>query len=128
MVAPLINNEGEHVDLIKYQSRALRLRINGEVHDIDEPQIDAKKNNTIEVVVDRFTIKPDIENRLSESLETTLDLSNGIAKIISLDDSSLDILFSNKFACPECGYSIPELEPRTFSFNNPAGACENVMD
>ena len=57
-------------------------------------------------------------------METTLDLSNGIAKIISLDDSSLDILFSNKFACPECGYSIPELEPRTFSFNNPAGACE----
>ena len=128
MVAPLINNrKGEHVDLIKnIRSRGfIRLRINGEVHDIDElPQIDAKKNNTIEVVVDRFTIKPDIENRLSESLETTLDLSNGIAKIISLDDSSLDILFSNKFACPECGYSIPELEPRTFSFNNPAGACE----
>ena len=97
MVAPLINNrKGEHVDLIKnIRSRGfIRLRINGEVHDIDElPQIDAKKNNTIEVVVDRFTIKPDIENRLSESLETTLDLSNGIAKIISLDDSSLDILF-----------------------------------
>ena len=128
MVAPLINNrKGEHVDLIKnIRSRGfIRLRINGEIHDIDDlPQIDAKKNNTIEVVVDRFSIKSDIENRLSESLETTLELSNGIAKIISLDDSSIDILFSNKFACPECGYSIPELEPRTFSFNNPAGACE----
>ena len=128
MVAPVINNrKGEHVDLIKnIRSRGfIRLRINGEVHDIDElPKIDAKKNNTIEVVVDRFSVKSDIENRLSESLETTLELSNGIAKIISLDDSSIDILFSNKFACPECGYSIPELEPRTFSFNNPAGACE----
>ncbi|GIS40389.1 MAG: hypothetical protein Ct9H90mP13_02350 [Pseudomonadota bacterium] len=128
MVAPVINNrKGEHVDLIKnIRSRGfIRLRINGEVHDIDElPQIDAKKNNTIEVVVDRFSVKSDIENRLSESLETTLELSNGIAKIISLDDSSIDILFSNKFACPQCGYSIPELEPRTFSFNNPAGACE----
>ena len=128
MVAPVINNrKGEHVDLIKnIRSRGfIRLRINGEVHDIDRlPKIDAKKNNTIEVVVDRFSVKSDIENRLSESLETTLELSNGIAKIISLDDSSIDILFSNKFACPECGYSIPELEPRTFSFNNPAGACE----
>ena len=124
MVAPLINNrKGEHVDLIKnIRSRGfIRLRINGEIHDIDDlPQIDAKKNNTIEGVVDRFSIKADIENRLSESLETTLELSSGIAKIISLDDSSIDILFSTKFACPECGYSIPELEPRTFSFNNPA--------
>ena len=129
MIAPLVNNrKGEHVDLIKnIQSRGfIRLRINQEIHDIDDlPKIDAKKNNTIEVVVDRFMIKPDIDARLSESLETTLELSNGIVKIISLDDMSLDILFSNKFACPECGYSISELEPRTFSFNNPAGACEN---
>ena len=133
MVAPLINNrKGEHVDLIKnIRSRGfIRLRINGEVHDIDElPQIDAKKNNTIEVVVDRFTIKPDIENRLSESLETTLDLSNGIAKIISLDDSSLDILFSNKFSLKYKRKlivgAISKFDGHIFSFdfNNKSSPC-----
>ena len=127
LLSPLVNErKGEHVELIKnIRSRGfIRLRINGSVYDIDEiPTIDAKKNNTIEVVVDRFTIKPQVESRLSESFETALSLSNGIAKVISVSSKEVDYLFSDRYACPECGFSIAELEPRTFSFNNPAGAC-----
>ena len=127
LLSPLVNErKGEHVELIKnIRSRGfIRLRINGSVYDIDEiPTIDAKKNNTIEVVVDRFTIKQQIESRLSESFETALSLSNGIAKVISVSSKEVNYLFSDRYACPECGFSIAELEPRTFSFNNPAGAC-----
>ena len=127
LLSPLVNErKGEHVELIKnIRSRGfIRLRINGSVYDIDEiPTIDAKKNNTIEVVVDRFTIKQQVESRLSESFETALSLSNGIAKVISVSSKEVNYLFSDRYACPECGFSIAELEPRTFSFNNPAGAC-----
>ncbi len=127
LLSPLVNDrKGEHVELIKnIRSRGfVRLRINGLIFDIEDiPIIDAKKNNTIEVVVDRFTVKPQVESRLSESFETALNLSNGIAKVVSIEDTKINYLFSDRFACPECGYSIPELEPRTFSFNNPAGAC-----
>ena len=127
LLSPLVNErKGEHVELIKnIRSRGfIRLRINGSVYDIDEiPSIDAKKNNTIEVVVDRFTIKQQVESRLSESFETALSLSNGIAKVISVSSKEVNYLFSDRYACPECGFSIAELEPRTFSFNNPAGAC-----
>ncbi len=127
LLSPLVNErKGEHVELIKnIRSRGfVRLRINGSVYDIDDiPTIDAKKNNTIEVVVDRFTVKPKIEARLSESFEAALSLSNGIAKVISAAGSEVNYLFSDQYACPECGFSIAELEPRTFSFNNPAGAC-----
>jgi excinuclease ABC subunit A len=127
LLSPLVNDrKGEHVELIKnIRSRGfVRLRINGLIFDIEDiPIIDAKKNNTIEVVVDRFTVKPQVESRLSESFETALNLSNGIAKVVSIGDTKINYLFSDRFACPECGYSIPELEPRTFSFNNPAGAC-----
>ena len=127
LLSPLVNErKGEHVELIKnIRSRGfVRLRINGSVYDIDDvPAIDAKKNNTIEVVVDRFTIKPQVESRLSESFETALSLSNGIAKVISVSNKEVNYLFSDRYACPECGFSIAELEPRTFSFNNPAGAC-----
>jgi excinuclease ABC subunit A len=127
LLSPLVSDrKGEHLELIKnIKSRGfIRLRINGSVYDVDNlPTIDAKKNNTIEVVVDRFSIKSEIASRLTESLETALNLSHGIARVISSEGSDTDYLFSNQFACPECGYSITELEPRTFSFNNPAGAC-----
>ena len=127
LLSPLVSDrKGEHLELIKnIKSRGfIRLRINGSVYDVDNlPTIDAKKNNTIEVVVDRFSIKFEIASRLTESLETALNLSHGIARVISSKGSDTDYLFSNQFACPECGYSITELEPRTFSFNNPAGAC-----
>ena len=73
--------------------------------------------------MDRFSIKSEIAPRLTESFETALNLSDGIAKVISSEENDTAYLFSNQFACPECGYSITELEPRTFSFNNPAGAC-----
>jgi len=127
LLSPLVTDrKGEHLELIKnIRSRGfVRLRINGFVYDIDDlPTVDAKKNNTIEVVVDRFSIKSEIAPRLTESFETALSLSNGIAKVISSEKNDTTYLFSNQFACPECGYSITELEPRTFSFNNPAGAC-----
>ena len=129
LLSPIINDrKGEHNELIKeVKSKGfIRLRINGFVHEIDAlPAIDAKKKNTIEVVVDRFSVKSEIRLRLSESIETALELSNGIVKVAFLDGSKKSLLFSNKFACPSCGFSIAELEPRTFSFNNPAGACNN---
>ena len=127
LLSPLVSDrKGEHLELIKnIRSRGfVRLRINDAVYDIDDlPTIDAKKNNTVEVVVDRFSIKSEIAPRLTESFETALNLSDGIAKVISSEENDTTYLFSNQFACPECGYSITELEPRTFSFNNPAGAC-----
>ena len=83
-----------------------------------------RKKNTIEVVVDRFAVKPDIALRLTESLATALDLSQGVAKVVHIENNDSEYLFSDRFACPVCGFSIQELEPRTFSFNNPAGACK----
>ena len=129
LLSPIINDrKGEHNELIKdIKSKGfIRLRINGFIHEIDAlPVIDAKKKNTIEVVVDRFSVKAEIGLRITESFETALELSNGIAKVAFLDGTQKSLLFSNKFACPSCGFSITELEPRTFSFNNPAGACSN---
>ena len=114
LLSPLVNErKGEHVELIKnIRSRGfVRLRINGDVYDIDNiPKIDAKKNNSIEVVVDRFAIKPQVKSRLSESFDTALSLSNGIAKVISASGSEVNYLFSDRYACPECGFSIAELE------------------
>ncbi|NMS52760.1 excinuclease ABC subunit UvrA, partial [Vibrio parahaemolyticus] len=78
---------------------------------------------TIEVVVDRFKVRPDLQQRLAESFETTLELSGGIAVVAPMDGDGEEIIFSANFACPQCGYSMQELEPRLFSFNNPAGAC-----
>jgi len=129
LLAPLINDrKGEHAELLKTIKRKgfIRVRINQKVYVIDQlPSIDPKKKHTIEVVVDRFTVKPDIALRLTESIATALDLAQGVTKVIHLENNaSAEYLFSDRFACPVCGYSIQELEPRTFSFNNPAGACE----
>ncbi|MAM35302.1 MAG: excinuclease ABC subunit A, partial [Micavibrio sp.] len=129
LLSPIVNDrKGEHVKLIKTIKAKgfIRLRINQKIYDIDDlPTIDSKKKNTIEVVVDRFTVKPDIALRLTESFETALEMAHGVAKIVNLEKSNPMLLFSDRFACPICGYSIQELEPRSFSFNNPAGACQS---
>ncbi len=103
----------------------LRVRIDGEIHELDAlPGIDGQRKHTIEVVVDRFRIRPDLQQRLAESVETALELSDGIARLVPLDEpDGPGQLYSARFACPHCGFSLAELEPRLFSFNNPAGAC-----
>lgn len=127
LLAPVVRNrKGEHLHLFEdLQSKGyIRVRIDGRIYEIDElPELDKNKKHTIEVVIDRLKVKDDIETRLAESLETTIELSEGIALIAFMDGDQDDITFSAKHACPACGYSIAELEPRSFSFNNPAGAC-----
>ncbi|MBL4722898.1 excinuclease ABC subunit UvrA [Alloalcanivorax venustensis] len=132
LLAPVIREKkGEHLHLFD-ELRAqgfIRVRVDGRIYDMDDtPDLDKNKKHTIEVVVDRFKVRSDLQNRLAESFETALNLADDIAIIASMDGKPLDgdseeITFSAKFACPHCGYSIPELEPRLFSFNNPAGAC-----
>ena len=128
MLAPLVRDrKGEHLHVLnELKSQGfVRVRVDGTVMDLDEvPELDKKKKHSIEAVVDRFKVRDDIQLRLAESFETCLTLSGGIAQISWMDGEGENLLFSNRFACPVCGYSIVELEPRMFSFNNPAGACE----
>ena len=127
LLAPVIKDrKGEHVHLFDSLRRQgfIRARIDGLVCDLDEaPALDKKKKHTIEVVVDRFKVKEDIGLRLAESFETALTLAEGLVTISYMDGGTPDQIFSAKFACPICNYSLNELEPRLFSFNNPAGAC-----
>lgn len=130
LLAPVVQNrKGEHLQLLQslHAQGFLRARIDGEVYELDEPpKLDLRKKHNIEVVVDRFKVKPEIELRLAESFETALKLSDEVAQVAYIDEPDKDpILFSAKFACPVCGYSVSELEPRLFSFNNPIGACAN---
>lgn len=128
LLAPVVQErKGEHVELLE-QLRSqgfVRARIDGKVVELDEaPKLDLRKKHTIEVVIDRFKVKPDLQLRLAESFETALRLADGIAVISFMEkNAGPDKIFSAKFACPICGYSLAELEPRLFSFNNPAGAC-----
>ena len=127
LLAPVVRDrKGEHLHVfseLKAQG-FIRARINGIVTDLDSPPaLDKKKKHTIEVVVDRFKVRDDLQLRLTESFETALDLTDGLAAISYMDGDQEDIVYSARFACPTCGYSINELEPRMFSFNNPAGAC-----
>ncbi|MFQ5469831.1 MAG: excinuclease ABC subunit UvrA [Gammaproteobacteria bacterium] len=128
ILAPVIKDrKGEHVQALD-QLRAqgfIRARINGEIFELDQaPSLDLYKKHTIEVVVDRFRVRDDIQQRIAESIETTLHLTEGIVCVSFMDNPEKeDLVFSSKFACPLCGYSLTELEPRLFSFNNPAGAC-----
>jgi len=103
----------------------LRVRVDGEQYELDSvPKLALRKKHTIEVIVDRLKVKPDIQQRLAESLETALQLTQGIVVIGDMDHPEVPLkVFSSKFSCPSCGYSLTELEPRLFSFNNPAGAC-----
>ena len=126
ILAPVLRGQkGEQEKLItSLKSQGfLRVSLNGELFELDElPKLDPKKKNNLSVVVDRFSLKAGIENRLAQSLETALDLSGGLAELKSLSGESLN-LFSAKYSCPECGWALEELEPRIFSFNNPHGAC-----
>ncbi|MDA1342436.1 MAG: excinuclease ABC subunit UvrA [Proteobacteria bacterium] len=128
LLAPIVNErKGEHLQLLDdLKSQGfIRARIDGVVYDLDDaPTLDLKKKHTIEVIVDRFKIRNDIALRLAESFETALRIADGIAIAVCLDDNSEQI-FSERYACKLCGYSLTELEPRIFSFNNPKGACSS---
>ncbi|MBL4764856.1 MAG: excinuclease ABC subunit UvrA [Colwellia sp.] len=129
LLAPVLQNrKGEHVKLLDNLAAQgfIRARIDGEVCDLsDPPTLELHKKHTIEVVVDRLKVRPDIQLRLSESFETTLALTAGTAKVAFMDEPDREeLLFSANFACSHCGYSMEELEPRLFSFNSPAGACK----
>ncbi|MEE4175359.1 MAG: excinuclease ABC subunit UvrA [Xanthomonadales bacterium] len=131
LLAPVVRNrKGEHAQLFD-ELRAqgfIRVRVDGEIHGIDDvPELELRKKHNIDVVVDRFRIRDDIKQRLAESLETCLHLSDGLA-VISPMDSEEEVpekLFSSRYSCVHCDYSLQELEPRMFSFNNPNGACPN---
>ncbi len=102
----------------------MRVQIDGQVLELDDiAPLDKRKKHDISVVVDRFKVRDDIAQRLAESFETALNLADGTAMIHFMDGEQEDLAFSSRFACPVCGYSLSELEPRMFSFNNPAGAC-----
>jgi excinuclease ABC subunit A len=128
LVAPVIRDrKGEHVQVFE-QLRAqgfVRARVDGVVHDLDAvPPLTLRQKHTIEAVIDRFRPREDIKQRLAESFETALRLGDGIAIVVNLDDAkAAEQLFSSRYSCPLCDYSLPELEPRLFSFNSPTGAC-----
>ncbi|MFT6506985.1 excinuclease ABC subunit UvrA [Colwellia polaris] len=129
VLAPVLQDrKGEHTKLLDNLAAQgyIRARIDGEVCDLsDPPSLELQKKHTIEVVVDRLKVREDIQLRLSESFETALSLTSGTVKVAFMDDPKKEeLVFSANFACPKCGYSMQELEPRLFSFNNPAGACQ----
>jgi excinuclease ABC subunit A len=128
LLAPVVaDRKGEHVQLMgDLQAQGfIRARIDGEIYELDQPpELDLRKKHNIDAIVDRFKVKEDLRLRLTESFETALRLADGTARIAYMDDNSADeIIFSDRFACNLCGYSLTELEPRLFSFNNPSGAC-----
>jgi excinuclease ABC subunit A len=128
LLAPVVQaRKGEHHQVLE-ELRAqgfVRARIDGAVVELDQPTaLDPQRKHVIEAVVDRFRVRSEIQQRLAESFETALRLSDGLARVADMDTSDqAELVFSAKFACPECGYSLSELEPRLFSFNNPVGAC-----
>ncbi|MGE4503403.1 MAG: excinuclease ABC subunit UvrA [Thiomicrospira sp.] len=128
LVSPVVRGrKGEHANLLdELQAQGfIRARIDGKLVDLDgSVALDKNKKHDIEVVIDRFKVREDLKQRLAESFETALKMSEGIARVVPMDDEDdFELLFSDKFSCPHCGYSVPELEPRLFSFNNPHGAC-----
>jgi excinuclease ABC subunit A len=135
LLAPVIRErKGEHLavfDELRAQG-FVRARVNGKVYELDDlPKLDKQKKHRIDAVVDRFKVRADMQQRLAESFETALKLADGLALIAPLpaeadtveQEQDEEIIFSARFACPLCGHSISELEPKLFSFNNPAGAC-----
>jgi excinuclease ABC subunit A len=128
LLAPVVRErKGEHIQLFESLRLQgfLRVRIDGQVYDLEAlPKLELRKKHTIEVVVDRFKVREDLQLRLAESFETALKLSEGLAVVASMETGdSLELTFSANYACPHCGWSLPELEPRLFSFNAPQGAC-----
>jgi len=134
LLAPVVRErKGEHLNVFK-DLRAqgfVRVRVDGEMYELDGvPELDLRRKHSIEVVVDRLKVRPDQQQRLADSFETALALSDGIAAVAlpgdtqgAVSEEQKELLFSARFACPVCGYALSELEPRMFSFNNPAGAC-----
>lgn len=128
LLSPVIEGrKGEHEQVFETlrSDGFIRARVDGKVVELDEVEkLEKNKKHTIEAIVDRFKVRTDLKTRLADSIETALNLSGGIIRIASMDDDTFaELVFSANFACPECGYSLTELEPRLFSFNNPAGAC-----
>jgi excinuclease ABC subunit A len=128
LLAPVVQDrKGEHVQLMQdLQAQGfIRARIDGEVYELDDPpKLDLRRKHSIDAVIDRFKVKPDLGIRLAESFETALRMADGVARVAFMEDGDHDeLLFSDRFACNICGYSLTELEPRLFSFNNPSGAC-----
>ncbi len=129
LLAPIVQNrKGEHLHVFQdlLSQGFIRARIDGIITDLDDtPKLEKNKKHTIEVIVDRFKVRNDIQQRIAESFETCLGLTDGIAIVAPMTpgEELEEIIFSSRFACPHCGYAISELEPRMFSFNNPAGAC-----
>ena len=127
LLAPVVRDrKGEHVQLFE-SLRAqgyLRVRVNGTVYDLDAPPtLELRKKHNIDVVIDRFKVRDDMQLRLAESFETALKLANGIARVVWMEGEGDELVFSANYACPHCGWALAELEPRLFSFNAPAGAC-----
>jgi excinuclease ABC subunit A len=128
LLAPAISErKGEHAELLEELQAGgfVRARIDGKVVELDQaPKLDVRRKHTVEAIVDRFRVRPDLAQRLAESFETALRLGAGVARVAFMDDPEhAELVFSNKFACPICNYSLTELEPRLFSFNSPIGAC-----
>ncbi len=127
LLAPVVQDrKGEHLHILEglRAQGFVRARIDGIVVDLDDaPALEKNKKHDIAAVIDRFKVRPDLGLRLAESFETALRLADGIALIAAMDGDAPDLLFSARHTCPVCGYAVPELEPRLFSFNNPAGAC-----
>ncbi len=128
LLAPVVRDrKGEHAQVFE-QLRAqgyVRVRVDGAIHEIDQvPALALRVKHTIEAVIDRFRPREDMKQRLAESVETALKLGDGVASVLSMDDEkAAPVLFSSRYSCPVCDYSLPELEPRLFSFNSPSGAC-----
>ncbi|MCD8542879.1 MAG: excinuclease ABC subunit UvrA, partial [Gammaproteobacteria bacterium] len=128
LLAPVVRErKGEFQQLLgQLRSQGfVRARIDGKIVELDDvSSLSLRQKHTIEVIVDRFKVRKELQQRLAESLETSLNLSGGLVYVVFMDEPKKEpLVFSSKFACPECGYSITELEPRMFSFNNPNGAC-----
>ncbi len=127
LLAPVIDErKGEHeqvFDTLRAEGY-IRARVDGEVVELDDlPKLDKRRKHTIEAVVDRFKVRADLQTRLADSIETALNLGGGVIRVAYMDADQDELVFSANYACPVCGYSLSELEPRLFSFNNPAGAC-----
>ena len=129
ILAPVVREKkGNHQHLLRELGRSgfVRARIDGLVTELeDSPLLDRGQTHTIEVIVDRFRVRPEMKTRIADSFETALSAADGLAIASFMDSEDADLLFSSKYACAECGHSVPALEPRLFSFNSPIGACES---
>lgn len=127
LLAPVVDKrKGEHVQLLEMLRNEgyVRARIDNKIMELDQvPKLDLRRKHSIEVVIDRFKVRPAHQTRLADSFETALNLADGLARIAWIDEGRDDMVFSARYACAVCGYSLSELEPRLFSFNNPTGAC-----